>query len=181
MAQAVVLKKLNHVAWRCIDAEQTRQFYEDILGLPLAHTVKSDHVPSTGEYAPYFHLFFELGDGSYIAFFDIRDGKGATLSPDMPAWVHHFAFEVDTIEEVKAMKARLEKAGIDVIGVTDHHFIQSIYFFDPNGHRIELACNIGTPGQHAELRSLAPVMLEEWSRTRRAPRHAAWLHQEPSA
>jgi len=96
----ILFKDLNHVAWRCIDAEQTRQFYEDFLGLPLAHVIRSERVPSTGEYAPYCHLFFEMRDGSYIAFFDIRDGRGATLSGDK--WVHHFAFEVDTIDMVRA-------------------------------------------------------------------------------
>ena len=81
---------------------------------------------------------------SALAFFDIRDGRGATLSSDMPKWVHHFAFEVDTIDEVRAIKERLEKAGIEVLGVTDHHFIQSIYFFDPNGLRLEVTTRTET-------------------------------------
>lgn len=138
MSAGTNLKRLHHVAWRCIDAEQTRHFYEDILGLPLAHIVRSDHVPSTGEYAPYCHLFFEMADGSCVAFFDIGDGRGATVSQDTPSWVHHFAFEVDTVDEVLAMKRRLEAAGIDVVGLTRHEFIQSIYFFDPNGLRLEV-------------------------------------------
>ena len=70
---------------------------------------------------------------------------------------------------------------IAVLGPTYHGVFRSIYFFDPNGHRLELACNIGTAEQYAELRALAPVMLEEWSRTKRAPRHAAWLHTDPDA
>jgi glyoxylase I family protein len=138
MSAGTNLKRLHHAAWRCIDAEKTRHFYEDILGLPLAHIVRSDHVPSTGEYAPYCHLFFEMADGSCIAFFDIGDGRGATVSPDMPGWVHHFAFEVDTVDEVLATKKRLEAAGIDVLGLTTHQFIQSVYFFDPNGLRLEV-------------------------------------------
>jgi catechol 2,3-dioxygenase-like lactoylglutathione lyase family enzyme len=56
MAGRIALKGLNHVAWRCIDAEQTRQFYEDLLSLPLAHVIRSDRVPSNGEYAPYCHV-----------------------------------------------------------------------------------------------------------------------------
>src|SRR5215470_2515151 len=111
MSARIRLKGLNHVAWRCIDAEQTRAFYEDLLGLPLAHVIRSERVPSTGEHAPFCHLFFEMRDGSYIAFFDIRDGCGATLSADMPRWVHHFAFEADSLEEVRAIKEKLEKAG----------------------------------------------------------------------
>ena len=170
MSQTVELKKLNHVAWRCADAEQTRQFYEDVLGLPLAHTITSDVVPSTGEAAPYFHLFFELGDGSYVAFFDVGDGRGATLSDDMPNWLHHFAFEVDSIEEVKAMKAGLESAGVEVLGVTDHHFIQSIYFFDPNGLRLEVTTRTGTP-QYMEMgRNRAHEELAAWTAKMQASR-----------
>jgi DNA-binding FadR family transcriptional regulator len=65
-----------------------------------------------------------------------------------------------------------------VIGPTNHGIFRSIYFFDPNGHRLELACNTGTPEQMAELKRVAPEMLEEWSRTKKAPRHAAWLHEK---
>jgi glyoxylase I family protein len=162
----IALKGLNHVAWRCIDAEQTRQFYEDFLDLPLAHVIRSEHVPSTGEYAPYCHLFFEMRDGSYIAFFDIRDGRGATLSSDMPKWVHHFAFEVDTIDEVRAIKERLEKAGINVLGVTDHHFIQSIYFFDPNGLRLEVTTRTATEVFMNDAKQKAHAALGEWTATK---------------
>jgi catechol 2,3-dioxygenase-like lactoylglutathione lyase family enzyme len=168
MTSPITLKGLNHVAWRCIDAEQTRQFYEDVLGLPLAHTVTSDHVPSTGEHAPYFHLFFEMGDGSYVAFFDIRDGKGATMSEDTPAWVHHFAFAVDTVDQVLAMKERLEKAGNEVLGVTDHHFIQSIYFFDPNGLRLEVTARTETDAYMAEAKRVSHAALQKWTAEKRA-------------
>jgi hypothetical protein len=80
-----------------------------------------------------------------------------------------------------AAKAHIEAQGIDVLGPTFHGIFRSIYFFDPNGHRLELACNIGTPQQYDDLRSLAPMMLEEWNETKRAPRHADWLHKEPLA
>jgi glyoxylase I family protein len=168
MPGKISLKCLNHVAWRCIDAEQTRQFYEDLLGLPLAHVIRSERVPSTGEYSPFCHLFFEMRDGSYIAFFDIRDGRGATLSSDMPKWVHHFAFEVDTIDEVRAIKERLEKAGIEVLGVTDHNFIQSIYFFDPNGLRLEVTTKTESQAYMNDAKQKAHAALTEWTATKRA-------------
>ena len=170
--RTIPLKGLNHVAWRCIDAEQTRQFYEDLLGLPLAHIIRSERVPSTGEYAPFCHLFFEMGDGSYIAFFDIRDGRGATLSSDMPKWVHHFAFEVDTIDEVRAIKERLEKAGIEVLGVTDHRFIQSIYFLDPNGLRLEVTTRTETEEYMNDAQQKAHAALSEWTATKRSETRA---------
>lgn len=173
MAEKIALKGLNHVAWRCIDAEQTRQFYEDLLGLPLAHVIRSERVPSTGEYAPYCHLFFEMGDGSYIAFFDIRDRRGATLGSDMPKWIHHFAFEVGTIDEVRAIKGRLEKAGIEVLGVTDHHFIQSIYFFDPNGLRLEVTTRTETAEYMDAAKQKAHAALAEWTATKRSGSRAS--------
>jgi hypothetical protein len=67
-----------------------------------------------------------------------------------------------------------------VLGPTYHGIFRSIYFFDPNGHRLELACDIGTPDQYAELAAIAPAMLHEWSETKRAPRHASWLHEDPA-
>ena len=173
MPTNIPLKCLNHVAWRCIDAEQTRQFYEGLLGLPLAHVVRSERVPSTGEYAPFCHVFFEMRDGSYIAFFDIRDGRGATLSSDMPQWVHHFAFEVGTIDEVRAIKERLEKAGIEVLGVTDHHFIQSIYFFDPNGLRLEVTTRTASEEYMNDAKQKAHTALAEWTATKRLDSRAS--------
>ena len=168
MNKNTALKKLNHVAWRCIDAEETRHFYEDILGLPLAHVVTEDHVPSTGEYAPYFHIFFELGDGSYLAFFDVLDGRGATLSEDMPNWIHHFAFEVETMNDVLAMRTRLEAAGVKVIGITDHGFIQSVYFFDPNGVRLEVTTRTETKEYMDEARKNAHGVLATWTARKQA-------------
>ena len=132
------IKSLHHFAYRCRDAEETRHFYEDILGLPLKHLVREDKVPSTGEYCPYVHVFFQMGDGSYVAFFDLGDNVKPLPSPNTPAWVNHLALELNTEEELIAAKQRLEDAGVEVLGITDHHFIHSIYFFDPNGIRLEL-------------------------------------------
>lgn len=138
MNMPLTVQGLHHFAWRCRDAEETRHFYEDILGLPLVHVIRADNVPSTGEYCPYVHIFFEMGDGSYIAFFDLGDDVQALPSPNTPSWVNHIALRVDTLDVLQTMKKRLEDAGVDVLGVTDHHIVKSIYFFDPNGFRVEL-------------------------------------------
>jgi glyoxylase I family protein len=131
---------LHHFAYRCRDAEETRHFYEDLLGLPLVHLIREDHVPSTGEYCPYVHIFFQMYDGSCVAFFDLGDDKASDPSPNTPAWVNHLALKMDSLQEVEAAKARLEKSGIEVLGITDHKIIKSIYFFDPNGIRLEACC-----------------------------------------
>jgi catechol-2,3-dioxygenase len=94
-----------------------------------------------------------------------------------PAWVQHLAFKVSSEDDLLAAKRHVESLGIEVLGPTHHGIFKSIYFFDPNGHRVELAADIGTEDQLAELKRVAKPMLEEWSRTKRAPRHASWLHQ----
>jgi glyoxylase I family protein len=132
------IHKLHHFAYRCRDAEETRAFYEDLLGLPLVHLVQAETVPSVGENCPFVHIFFQMRDGSYLAFFDLGDNTASEPSPNTPSWVNHIALEMDTVEEVHAARDRLVAAGLDVKGVTDHDFINSIYFFDPNGVRLEL-------------------------------------------
>ena len=156
------IDKLHHFAYRCRNAEQTRAFYEDVLGLKLAHVIEADHVPSTGEYSPYFHIFFELGDGSYVAFFDLGDDKATTPDPETPAWVNHLALEVGGEPELEAAKARLEDAGVEVLGITDHGFVKSIYFFDPNGIRLELTCRMTGEEEMAEKAAEARAGLDAW-------------------
>ena len=103
--------------------------------------------PSTGEYCPYVHIFFEMGDGSFIAFFDLGDDLASDPSPNTPAWVNHLALTVESVEHLQQAKQRLEAAGVEVVGVTDHGFINSIYFFDPNGIRLELTVQV-KPTRH---------------------------------
>jgi len=91
--------------------------------------------------------------------------------------VQHLALEVADLSALRTAKAHIEAQGVDVLGPVNHSIFQSIYFFDPNGHRIELAANTGTPEQMQMLNDVAPSMLDEWSQTKRAPKHAAWLHQ----
>lgn len=164
---------LHHFAWRCRDAEETRHFYEDLLGLPLAHVIKADHVPSTGEYCPYVHVFFEMRDGSYIAFFDLGDDVAALPSPNTPAWVNHIALKMNSVQEVTDAKKRLEDAGVEVIGVTDHGFIQSIYFFDPNGFRLELTTETLPRAQIDGFKSGAHDELAAWTKEKSGRAQAA--------
>lgn len=157
------IQQLHHYAYRARDAEETRHFYEDILGLPMYHIIQSDHVPSTGEYCPYTHFFFRLQDGSFIAFFDLGDDEAALPSPNTPAWVNHVAFRVNTLAELEAMKTRLQAHGVEVIGVTDHHVFKSIYFFDPNGVRLELSAQVADEFQMLQESKTAHARLSEWT------------------
>lgn len=166
------IKSLHHFAWRCRDAEETRAFYEDLLGLKYAHLIRSELVPSTGEYCPYVHIFFEMGDGSYIAFFDLGDDAMAEPSPNTPAWVNHLALELESEEALLAAKKRLEDAGIEVIGITDHHIIKSIYFFDPNGIRLELTARTVERQELDRGIPNARASLEAWNREKAERRNA---------
>jgi catechol 2,3-dioxygenase-like lactoylglutathione lyase family enzyme len=164
---------LHHFAYRCRDAEETRHFYEDLLGLPLVHIIKADHVPSTGEYCPYVHIFFRMRDGSYMAFFDLGDDTASAPSPNTPAWVNHIALKVDSVDELAEAKRRLETAGVEVLGVTDHQFIQSIYFFDPNGIRLELTTYTGSDAYMHRKEASARTELDAWTREKTGRRALA--------
>jgi glyoxylase I family protein len=169
------IQQLHHYAYRARDAEETRHFYEDILGLPLYHIIQSDHVPSTGEYCPYTHFFFRLQDGSFIAFFDLGDDEAALPSPNTPSWVNHVAFRVNTVTELEAMRTRLQTHGVDVIGVTDHHIFKSIYFFDPNGVRLELSAQVADAAQMQRESRDAHARLDAWT-----ARKAQWRQERAS-
>lgn len=159
---------LHHFAWRCRDAEETRHFYEDLLGLPLVHVIRLDRVPSTGEYCPYVHLFFEMADGSNIAFFDLGDNTAALPSPNTPPWVNHLALRLASLDELETMKQRLAAHGVEVLGVTDHHFVNSIYFFDPNGIRLELTVPVAPAAELTGYKLRARPALDAWTAERQA-------------
>jgi len=181
MTAAPDLKRIHHVAYRCNDAKETVEWYSRVLGMSYTTAFAENKVPSTGEDDPYMHVFLDCGGGNVLAFFELPQQAPMGRDPNTLAWVQHLAFEVEDETALLAAKAHVEAQGIDVLGPTWHGIFKSIYFFDPNGHRVELACNIGTPEQYDELKRVAPLMLEEWSRTKRAPRYAEWLHAEPGA
>ena len=120
-------------------------------------------VPSTGEYCPYTHFFFRLQDGSFIAFFDLGDDQAALPSPNTPLWVNHISFRVDSVQALEDMKTRLQAHGVEVLGVTDHHIFHSIYFFDPNGVRLELTAQLADELQMMKESKTAHARLAEWT------------------
>ena len=172
------LKGVHHVAYRCKDAKETVEFYQKALGMVFQLAIAEDHVPSTGAYDPYMHIFLDAGNGNVLAFFELPEQPDMDRDRNTPEWVQHIAFRLGSLEELMATKEHLEAMGLDVLGPTHHGIFKSIYFFDPNGHRLELAADIGTPEQMKQLKDVAVPMIEEWSATKKAPRHAAWLHEK---
>jgi catechol 2,3-dioxygenase-like lactoylglutathione lyase family enzyme len=139
-----MIKGLHHNAYRCRDSEQTRQFYEDFLGLPLSGSLEIRET-KTGRPTTVLHTFYRLDDGSYLAFFE---------APDLPFEFKpqhdfdlHIALEVE-LPVLEQMLAKGKACGLETRGVSNHEFVRSIYFRDPNGYVIELTAK--TP-EHARL------------------------------
>lgn len=174
----MTLKRIHHVAYRCNDTKETVEFYRDVLDMDFMLAIAEDQVPSTKAPDPYMHVFLDAGMGNVLAFFELPNSDPMGRDPHTPEWVQHIAFEVESWEALQDAKEKIEARGLEVVGPTNHGIFQSIYFFDPNGHRLELAFNTQTQEEMAELKRVAPAMLDEWSRTKKAPRHAAWLHEK---
>jgi catechol 2,3-dioxygenase-like lactoylglutathione lyase family enzyme len=162
----MIVRNLHHVAYRCKDAAETVRFYTEVLGLKYSHAVRNDYVPSTGEFYPHLHIFFEMDDGSSIAFFETPTEAPMGFDPNTPRWVQHLALEIDSKAIQQAFLERFDEMGIDYIGPVDHGFVQSIYFFDPSGHRLELTYRSDRAGELAAAERAAPDLLEQWLKDR---------------
>ena len=155
-----MIKGLHHNAYRCRDSEETRRFYEDFLGLPLINTLEIKETMS-GRKTETLHTFYRLDDGSCLAFFE---------APDMPFefkkqhdYDLHIALEVEP-PVIEQMLSRGKAKGIETRGVSDHGFIRSIYFRDPNGYVIELTAK--TTGHDAAMdpkANSARAKLDRWT------------------
>ncbi|WP_421780176.1 VOC family protein [Kiloniella litopenaei] len=172
------IEQIHHVAYRCKDAKETVEWYGKYLNMDFILAIAENEVPSTKAPDPYMHIFLDAGKGSILAFFEIPNSPPMGKDPNTPEWVQHLALSVGTMDEMLSVKSKLEADGIDVLGPTDHTLFQSIYFFDPSGHRIELAVNTATPDMSKKLDDVKWQMLEEWSKTKKAPKHADWMHQK---
>jgi len=155
---------INHVAYRCRDAEQTRWFYEDVLGLPLVATVIDEVVPGLGQKMPFMHLFFELGNGEYVAFFDQPETATPKHFERAHSFDRHIALEVEDEAALRAWQQRINGKGVSCLGPVDHGFLKSVYMYDPNGTQVELTCR--TADFERLLKSDGPTLernMREWT------------------
>ena len=161
-----MIKGLHHNAWRCRDSEETRAFYEDFLGLPLSGALEIAETKS-GRPTKVLHTFYRLDDGSFLAFFE---------APDMPFEFkpqHDFDLHIALEVAPETLQPMLEKgraAGIQSRGISDHRFIDSIYFRDPNGYVVELTAK--RPGHDEEMKpgsARTRDILDRWTAEKRSP------------
>ncbi len=174
----MLIERIHHVAYRCIDSVVTAGFYKRVLGMALIGAAAEEAVPSTREPDPYMNIFLDAGDGDILAFFEVPNSRPMRLDPNTPGWLQHIAFQVRDLDVLAVAKRRAEAEGVNVIGPVDHTIFQSIYFFDPNGHRLEVAAWTADPREMARLGETAAEMMQEWSKTKRPPRKAAWIHEK---
>ena len=154
-----MIKGLHHNAYRCRDSEETRKFYEDFLGLPLAHTLQIGE-SKTGRETRALHTFYELDDGSYLAFFEVPDVE--FNFKEQHDYDLHVALEVKH-DVLESMLSKGKAADVDSRGVVDHRMIHSIYFRDPNGYVIELTAKTDIHDESMDPKtSKARAKLDRW-------------------
>lgn len=154
-----MIRGLHHAAYRCRDSEETRRFYEEFLGLPMVNAFEIRETKS-GRATRALHSFYALDDGSCIAFFEARDMPFDFK--DQHDFDLHIALEVNH-DDLHAMLERGRRAGIETRGVSDHGFIDSIYFRDPNGYVVELTAK--RPGHDEAMNPAANgarANLDQW-------------------
>jgi catechol 2,3-dioxygenase-like lactoylglutathione lyase family enzyme len=162
-----MIEGLHHNAYRCRDSEETRRFYEDFLGLPLADAFEITET-KTGRKTSVLHSFYRLGDGSFLAFFE-APGRPFEFKAQHD-YDLHIALEVDP-ETQHGLFEKGKAAGIETRGVADHGFIHSIYFRDPNGYVIELAARTDSAAGYAvEAEKSAHGALARWQETKSPPK-----------
>lgn len=133
------VQSFNHMAVLTRDSAATYQFYTEVMGFRLVSAVQADAVPSTGDSSSFLHTFYALADGSCMAFFELTGVDLPIVDDHVPAWVRHFSMNVDSRSALEAWRAHLVSHGVETTEIIDHEGIwQSIYFFDPNGLRLEL-------------------------------------------
>lgn len=157
---------VDHTARPTWKLRETVEFYRDVLGLALVHTISArGWGPDT--HPDFLHFFFDSGKGSTIAFFyylgseepeNLRHRPAMRPMPDDHVFdATHTAWLVDTAEELQVWKKRLEAKGMQVSVETTHEVIESIYFRDPNGYLIEITRKIRPLGPVDELDAAATL------------------------
>ncbi|MFN7055469.1 VOC family protein [Hyphomonas sp.] len=137
---------IHHIAIMAADIRQHIEFFSDVLGCRLSAIFDMHGVPGG------VHAFLHMDDHSYFSVVELPAVKdipiqlgithaGTGAHPSAPGTMQHLAFRVDTPEELLAIRDRIRKKGVNVIGPLDHVMCQSIYFAGPDQLTLEVACS----------------------------------------
>jgi catechol 2,3-dioxygenase-like lactoylglutathione lyase family enzyme len=134
-------KGFSHVGMATLDLDETREFYEHVLGFP---PVRCDEITLT-DGGKIRHIFFDTGRDQLLAFMEIRGAPGVPAEFDaginralgLPTICYHYAFEAGTEAALHEKRDELVAKGVAVSPVVDHDWAKSIYFKDPNGIQLE--------------------------------------------
>jgi len=149
--QKLQTQGVHHITINGAGRQVSLDFWEGVLGMPFIFDQPNLDDPNEG------HLYFDPGDGRLITIFTNEDRVAdPRRTPNDPGCVHHLAFMVSAATISQAAK-RLDARGIEHRGVKDRGFMDSIYFTDPVGLLIELACYKFEPPRGC---SHADVMIE---------------------
>jgi glyoxylase I family protein len=165
-----MFQRLHHVAYRCKDAQRSVDFYTKVIGLEYSAGLMAPPGHKHwyyGDEAESIHIFFKLADGTFLAFFELADAPDEQPDPNTPLWVKHIAFEVPNMAFLEAAKQRLVDHGVDARGPKDHGICHSVYFEDPDGHRLEMACRDDKPFMWEGLAKEASTNLQVWNERKR--------------
>ncbi|CAA0079054.1 Uncharacterised protein [Zhongshania aliphaticivorans] len=164
------LHNIHHAAYRCRDAEQTRWFYEDILGLKLAAAFEEDidFGEGLGRNRHFLHIFFEMGDGNYLAFFDEPSISKEEDFARKDSFDMHLALEAENMDDLLAWHKHINDAGKTCLGPVDHGFVHSVYMYDPNGIQVEITCRASDQSIMQQHNDHARASLADWTQKTRA-------------
>ena len=117
-------KQLGHLVLRVRDLDRSEEFYTDVLGLTVTSRLRGNMV------------FLSAGEASHeLALMSVGpDAPGP--EPDRVG-LYHFAWEMETFEDVKALYKELKDKSVEIGGTGDHGISLGVYFFDPDGNEIE--------------------------------------------
>jgi catechol 2,3-dioxygenase-like lactoylglutathione lyase family enzyme len=155
------VRHIHHHAHACWDSEETRHFYEDILGMPLVATVVLED-PLRDDGSRYCHTLFEMADGNVLAFFEHTSLFHPKHFTARSGFHRRVVIEVEGDAVVRQFKCKLDAAGVTNV-LTDHGESLSLRFNDPNGLILEFIANIPPSSEHVRIsRALARANLQQW-------------------
>jgi len=172
---------VHHAAFLCFDAGETREFYEKVCGLKTVAAFTFDGIVDTPVKVRYMHIFFEMADGNCVAFFDLPNNLRPNDFKRTSGFKHHIAMTVASEEELMVFKRRWEAYGYPVDGPLDHHFVKSIYTYDPNGIQVEITVKAKDyDAIMAHEQSIVEATMAAWE-TETRPNKQAYLERQRQA